>query len=89
MDSNAERGSLQTTSTRGGQRRPMRFAASLRDRPVTDHERQDCQWAWTDARVDAPQILHTSLCWTSHANGRCVVFGKHHVARSDTVRMFV
>lgn len=87
MDSNAERGSVLTTSMRGGQRRPMRFAASLQDRPVTDHEGQDRQWAWIDACVDAPQILHTSLCWTGHTNGRCVVFGKHPVARSETVRM--
>jgi len=65
----------------------MRFAASLQDRPVTDHEMQDCQWAWIDACVHAPQILHTPLRWTSPTNWRCVVLGKHHVACPDAVRL--
>lgn len=87
MDSNAEQGSLLMTSARGGQRHTMRFVPCLRGRSATYGERQDCQWTWIDAAVYAPQILRTSLCWTSDTDRRRIVLGKHHGARSATVRI--
>lgn len=61
----------------------MRSVDSLGKGLVTDHAREDCEWAWTDGGIHAPPILHPPVRWAGHTDGRGDVLWEHHDALAE------